>query len=153
MAGTFSQIHIQLVLAVQGRANLIVDPWRERMNRYITGIVKKKKQKLIIVNGMPDHLHVFVGLSPGMAIADLVRDMKNNSSNFINNHRWVQRHFQWQEGYGAFSYGHSQIDAVYRYIAGQQQHHRKRTFREEYIQLLKKFEIEFDERYLFTWIE
>ena len=151
MASTFSQI--QLVLAVQGRANLIVDPWRERLNRYITGIVKGKEQKLIIVNGMPDHLHVFVGLTSGMAIADLVRDIKNNASNFVNNHRWVRGHFQWQEGYGAFSYGHSQIDSVYRYIANQQQHHRKRTFREEYIQLLKKFEIEFDERYLFTWIE
>ena len=103
--------------------------------------------------GMPDHLHVFVGLSPGMAIADLVREMKNNSSNFINDHRWVRGHFQWQEGYGAFSYGHSQIDAVYRYIACQQQHYTIRTFREEYLQLLKKFEIEFDERYLFTWIE
>jgi putative transposase len=153
MAGTFSQLHIQLVFAVQGRANLITDPWRERLYRYITGIVKERKQKLIVVNGMPDHLHAFIGLTPAMAISDLVREMKNKSTNFINKHRWVREHFEWQEGYGAFSYGHSQIDAVYRYIANQQLHHKKRTFREEYTTLLKNFEIEYDERYLFTWIE
>ena len=153
MAGTFSQIHIQLVFAVQGRTNLIADSWREGLNRYISGIVTGNNQKLIVVNGMPDHLHLLVGLRPVMAIADLVREIKCNSTNHINQHGWVRGKFQWQEGYGAFSYGHSQIDRVYRYIAEQQRHHRKRTFREEYLQLLKKFEIEYDERYLFKWIE
>ena len=152
MAGTFSQIHIQLIFAVQGRANLITDPWRERLYRYISGIATGNNQKLLIINGMPDHVHLFVGLTPAMAIADLVRDIKCNSTNFINDHRWVHGKFHWQEGYGAFSYGHSQVDRVCRYIAGQQKHHRKRTFRDEYIQLLQKFEIGYDERYLFEWI-
>ncbi|MCP4104255.1 MAG: IS200/IS605 family transposase [Desulfobacteraceae bacterium] len=153
MAGTFSQIYIQTVFSVKGRENLISKSWKDELHKYIAGIIKGKNQKPIIVNGMPDHVHVFVGLRPSMAISDLVRDIKNNSSNFINKNRFVKGKFAWQEGYGAFSYGHSQIDNVYRYIMNQEKHHRKRNFREEYLDFLKKFEIEHEERFLFEWIE
>jgi len=119
----------------------------------MAGIIKGKDQKPIIVNGMPDHIHVFIGLRPSMAISDLVRDIKNNSSNFINNNDWIKGKFQWQEGYGAFSYGHSQIENVYNYILNQEQHHKKKTFRQEYLEFLEKFEVPYEERYLFEWIE
>ena len=102
---------------------------------------------------MPDHIHAFIGLSPSMAIADLVRDIKNNSSNFINDRKLVKGKFSWQQGYGAFSYSHSHINNVYQYILNQEEHHKKKTFREEYIEFLKKFEVEYDEKYLFDWIE
>src|SRR3954471_6795960 len=107
MPGTFSQIYIQAVFAVKGRENLIGKSWKSELNKYIAGIIKKKDQKPIIVNGMPDHIHVFIGLRPSMAVADMVRDIKNNSSNFINDHKWVKGKFSWQEGYGSFSYSHS----------------------------------------------
>ena len=153
MAGTFSQIYIQIVFAVKGRENIISKVWKDDLHKYIAGIIKGKEQKPIIVNGMPDHIHAFVGLRPSMPISDLVRDIKNNSSNFINNNRLVKGKFSWQEGYGAFSYSHSQIGQVYDYILNQEEHHKKRTFREEYLELLKKFEIEYNEKYLFDWID
>jgi REP element-mobilizing transposase RayT len=116
MAGTYSQIYIQIVFAVQGRQNLLQKEWRQEVFKYMAGIIKNKGQKPIIVNGVEDHVHVFIGLKPAMAISDLARDVKNNSSNFINDHAWIGGRFNWQEGYGAFSYGHSQIEAVYHYI-------------------------------------
>ena len=119
----------------------------------MAGIIKSKEQKSIIVNGMPDHVHVFFGLRPSMSISDLVRDLKNNSTNFINEKRLLKGKFSWQEGYGAFSYSHSHINNVYDYILNQEEHHKKRTFKEEYIALMKKFNIEFNEKYLFEWIE
>lgn len=153
MPGTFSQIYIQIVFAVKGRQNLINSEWKSDLHKYIAGIIKNKGQKPIIVNGMSDHVHVFVGLKPAMSIADLVRDCKNNSTNFINERRLVRGRFSWQEGYGAFSYGHSQIETVYNYILNQEAHHRRKTFKEEYLELLKAFAIEHDERYLFEWID
>jgi REP element-mobilizing transposase RayT len=153
MAGTFSQIYIQVVFAVKGRENLIAKLWKDELNKYIAGIIKGKEQKPIIVNGMPDHIHAFIGLRPPKAISDLVRDIKNNSSNFINEKKFVSGKFSWQEGYGAFSYSHSHIQNVYNYILNQEQHHKKRTFKEEYVELMKKFEIEYKEKYLFEWIE
>ena len=153
MAGTFSQIYIQVVFAVKGRQNLIQKEWKDDLHKYMAGIIKGKKQKSIIVNGMPDHIHAFIGLKPAMAVSDLVRDIKNNSTNFINDRKLVKGKFSWQEGYGSFSYGHSQIDKVYKYILNQEQHHRKKTFREEYLDFLKKFEVPYDEKYLFEWIE
>lgn len=123
------------------------------LNKYISGIIKGKKQKPIIVNGMPDHIHAFIGLDPSMAISDLVRDVKNNSSKFINETNWVKGKFSWQEGYGAFSYGHSQIEIIYNYILNQEEHHRQKSFHDEYLQLLNEFRIEYDEKYLFNWIE
>ncbi len=153
MAGTYSQIYLQYVFAVKGRANLLQKPWREEVFKYMAGIIKGKNQKPIIVNGVADHVHVFVGLKPSMRISDLVRDIKNNSSKFINEQGFLKNKFSWQEGYGVFSYAHSQIDTVYQYILNQEQHHKKRTFQEEYLEFLDKFEIEHDEKYLFHWLE
>ncbi len=153
MSGTFSQIYIQIVFAVQGRANLISPTWKEELHKYIAGIIKGKNQKPIIVNGMPDHIHAFIGLKPSMAISDLVRDIKNNSTNFINDNKFVRGKFLWQEGYGAFSYSHSHIDNVYNYILNQEMHHKKKTFREEYLEFLKKFKVDYNEKYLFDWVE
>jgi putative transposase len=153
MAGTYSQIYIQVVFAVQGRQNLLAKPWRDEVFKYIAGIIKNKGQKPIIVNGVSDHIHAFIGQKPSMALSDLVRDMKNNSSNFINEHQWVKGRFSWQEGYGAFSYSHSQIENVYNYILNQEKHHGEQTFKDEYTEFLKKFEIAQDVKYLFEWIE
>ncbi len=153
MPGTFSQIYIQVVFAVKGRQNLISAKWKEELNKYIAGIIKGKEQKPIIVNGMPDHIHAFIGLRPAMRVADIVRDIKSNSSNFINDKKFVQGKFCWQEGYGAFSYSHSHIGKVYDYILNQEAHHQKKTFRQEYHALLEKFEVPFDERYLFEWYD
>jgi putative transposase len=153
MAGTFSQIYIQYVFAVQGRANLIREEWKNELFRYISGIVQNKNQKLIAINGMADHIHVFVGLKPVMAPSDMLRDIKNNSSNFINEKKFVRGKFCWQEGYGVFSYSHSHINNVYHYIMNQEEHHKKKTFKEEYIEFLRKFEIEYDEKFLFEWLE
>jgi REP element-mobilizing transposase RayT len=153
MAGTFSQIYIQVVFAVKGRESLLDKRWREELFKYMSGIVTAKNQKPIIIGGHYDHIHAFIGLKPSMALSDLVREMKNNSSNFINDRKLVPGHFSWQEGYGAFSYGHSQISDVYDYILNQEERHRKRTFREEYILFLRKYEIDHDERFLFEWLE
>ena len=152
MPGTYSQIYIQYVFAVKGRANLLHDDWRDELFKYISGIVTGKGQKAIIVNGYKDHVHVFVGLKPSMKISDLIRDIKNNSSNFINSNNWIKGKFSWQEGYGVFTYSQSHIDNVYNYILNQESHHAKKTFREEYIDFLKKFDIKYEEKYLFDWI-
>ena len=128
MPGTFSQIYIQIVFAVKGRENLISYNWKDELHKYIAGIIEGKGQKSIIVNSMPDHIHVFVGLRPAMAIADLTRDRKNNSTNFINDHKWLKRKFSWQEGYGAFSYSHSHVERVYNYIANQEDIIRRKRF-------------------------
>ena len=153
MAGTYSQLYIQVVFAVKSRENLIAKTWKDELHKYISGIITNKEQKAIIVNGMPDHIHAFIGLKPSMKISDLVRDIKNNSSNFINEKRFVRGKFSWQEGYGAFSYSHSHIENVYNYILNQEEHHKRRSFMEEYLELLKRFEIEFNEKYLFEWID
>ena len=153
MANTYSQLYIQIVFAVKGRENLIEKSWKDELHKYIAGIIKAKGQKPIIVNGMADHIHVFIGLKPSMAISDLVRDIKNNSTNFINERKFVKSKFSWQEGYGAFSYSHSHIQTVYNYILNQEEHHKRRKFREEYTELLRKFEIEYNEQYVFDWLE
>ncbi len=153
MAGTFSQIYLQLVFAVKCRENLLQKPWRDEVFKYMAGIIKCKNQKPIIVNGVADHVHVFVGLKPAMSISDLVRDIKSNSSNFINEQKFIRGKFSWQEGYGVFSYAHSQIETVYQYIANQEEHHRKKTFKEEYVDFLQKFDIEYNDKYLFEWID
>jgi REP element-mobilizing transposase RayT len=153
MANTFSQIYIQVVFAVSGRLCLVRDEFKEELYKYITGIVRNNGQKLISINCMPDHVHALVGLKPAMALADLVRDIKADSSNFINDNRWIRGKFSWQEGYGAFSYGHSQLDSIIRYIENQEKHHERSSFKTEYLSLLKKFEITFDEKYVFKFIE
>lgn len=153
MAGTYSQIYIQVVFAVKGRQNLLAKQWRDEVFKYMSGIITNKGQKPIIVNGVDDHVHAFIGLKPSIALSDLVRDMKNNSTNFINDHAWINGKFNWQDGYGAFSYSYSQIENVYNYILNQEQHHNKQTFKDEYMDFLKKFEIEHHVKYLFEWIE
>lgn len=153
MAGTFSQIYIQYVFAVKGRENLILSEFESEVYKYISGIVSGKDQKSLAVNGMPDHVHVLVGLKPVMRISDLARDIKNNTCNFINGKGWLKQKFRWQEGYGAFSYSESNYGKVIDYIKNQKQHHEKRNFRQEYMLLLKKFNITFDEKYLFEFYE
>ncbi len=153
MPGTFFQIYIQIVFAVKGRENLIANNWKTDLHKYIAGIIKGKGHKSIIVNGMPDHIHAFVGLKPVMAISELVRDIKNNSSNFVNDHKFVKGKFAWQESFGAFSYSHSHIRNVYDYIMNQEKHHQKKTFKQEYTEFLRKFEIEYDDKHLFEWYD
>ncbi len=153
MPNTYSQIYIQIVFAVKGRANLISAKSREELHKYITGIVTKRGQKMLSVFAMPDHTHILVGLQPDIAISNLVRDIKAGSSQFINEKNWIKGKFNWQEGYGAFSYSKSQIDTVIKYILNQEAHHKKKSFKDEYLEFLKKFDVEYDERYLFEWIE
>ena len=153
MANTFSQIYIQTVFAVNGRLSLIRQEFKEELYKYMTGIVRNKGQKLISINGVSDHVHILIGLKPAMALADLVRDIKADSSDFINRKKVVRGRFSWQEGYGAFPYGHSQLDTIIRYIQNQEQHHRRRSFKDEYLAWLKKFEIPFEAKYVFQFIE
>ena|SRR5215510_4260240 len=153
MANTFSQIYIQTVFAVSERQSLIKPDFKEELYKYITGIVRNQGQKLITINGMPDHMHILIGLRPAMALADLVKEIKADSTNFVNKRRFVHGRFSWQEGYGAFSYGHSQLDTVIRYIQNQEKHHKRKSFRDEYMTLLRKFDIGFNEKYVFKFIE
>ncbi|MGC9365378.1 MAG: IS200/IS605 family transposase [Fidelibacterota bacterium] len=153
MANTFTQITIHIIIAVKRRENLLSKSIKPQIFRYITGIITNKSQKLLAINGVADHVHFLIGLSPEMALSDLVRDVKNNSTNFINKERLVPGKFQWQLGYGAFSYSRSQRSRIIRYIENQEQHHRKRTFREEYMSILKKFQVEYDEKYLFEFYD
>jgi len=153
MAGTFSQIYVHIVIVVKKRDNLIPKANREELFEYMAGIIRNKGQKPIIVNGVDNHVHIFLGLKPDMKISDLARDIKNNSTNFINKMKWINRKFYWQAGYGAFSYGESQVEAVFNYIKNQEIHHKKKTFQEEYLEFLKKFNVEYNEKYLFDWVE
>lgn len=153
MANTYSQIYIQIVFAVKGRKILITKGNREELHKFITGIVSNREQKLLAIFAMPDHVHLLVGMKPNISISDLVRDIKAGSSKFINESKWINGKFNWQEGYGAFSYSKSHLDNVIKYILNQEEHHKKQTFKEEYLAFLEKFEIEYDEKYLFEWIE
>ncbi len=151
--GVFTQFYTHLVFAVKYRERLLRENHREELFKYISGIITKQRHKSIIVNGMADHIHILLGLNPDETISNIVRDIKRSSSLFINRKDWFPGKFAWQEGYGGFSYGRSQLDDIYNYILNQKIHHKKRTFREEYLSLLKKFEIEYDERYLFEFFE
>src|SRR6476619_4624735 len=124
MANTFSQLYFQIVFAVKGRENLIAKTWNDELHKYIAGIIRGNDHKSIIVNGMPDHIHAFVGLKPKQSISDLVKDIKVNSTAFIKANKFVKGKFSWQEGFGAFSYSHSHIDNVYKYILNQEAHHK-----------------------------
>ena len=153
MANTYTQIYIQIVFAVKGRQNLIAKENREELHKFITGIVTNRGQKLFAVFAMPDHVHILVSIGPTILISDLVRDIKAGSSKFINDKKWINGKFNWQEGYGAFSYSKSSVDSVVKYILNQEEHHKKKKFKDEYLDLLEKFEIEYDQKYLFDWIE
>lgn len=153
MAGTFSQIYIQVVFAVKGRENLIHSSWEEELYKYISGIITNKGQKLLAINGMPDHIHILMGIRPSCCLSDLVREIKKASNGFIHQKKFVRGKFQWQEGYGAFSYSHSALDNVIGYIQNQKEHHRKKIFKEEYKEFLTQYQIEHKDEYLFEWIE
>jgi putative transposase len=152
MSDTFSQIYIQVVFAVKFRQSLIQQNWEELLHKYITGIVQGKKQKMLAINGMPDHIHLLIGMKPDCNLSDLVREVKKASNAYVNEQRFTQHEFKWQEGFGAFSYSHSSHDNVIKYILNQKVHHQKQTFKDEYASLLKKFEIEHNEKYLFDWL-
>ena len=153
MAGTFSQIYLQFVFAVQGRQSLIPKQHKEELHKYITSLVQARKAKLLAVHCMPDHTHLFVGIKPVAYIPDLVKEVKVESNDFLNAKEWTRGAFHWQEGYGVFSYGHSQMDRVCRYVLNQEAHHRKETFKEEYHEFLRKFAVPYEEQHLFAWIE
>lgn len=149
MANTYTQLTIHIVFAVKHRENLLKTEYREELYKYIAGIIDNKKHKLLAINGVSDHIHILIGLDPSVALSDLVRDIKNNSSKFINEKKWVKGKFQWQVGYGAFSYARSQRPEVISYIQNQEEHHKKETFRNEYLKILQKFEVEYDESFVF----
>ncbi len=149
MANTYSQIYVQIVFAVEGRQNLIRAEHKEELQKFITGIVTGQGQKLLAIHCMPDHTHLLIGQKPDIALSDLVGAIKSGSSNFINRNRWVLGRFNWQEGFGAFSYSHSQLTPVIGYIQNQERHHAQKSFRDEYLEFLKRFNVAHDERYIF----
>ena len=149
MADTYTQLYIHIIFAVKGRQSLIPKQHKEELHRYITGIIDSKNQTVIQINSMPDHIHILVGITPDIAISDLARDIKANSSKFINKQRWIAGRFEWQTGFAAFSYAYSQLDTVARYIKNQEEHHSRQTFREEYLAFLKRFNISYNPKYVF----
>ena len=151
MAHTFTQIYIQAVFAVAVRQNLIRPEFKEELQKYITGIVRKQGQKMIQINAMPDHTHMLIGMKPNIALSDLMRDVKSASTDFIRRKKWIRGRFNWQEGFGAFSYSHSHLDSVVQYIRNQEKHHAKRSFKNEYLALLDKFNVVHEPKYLFDF--
>lgn len=153
MANTYTQIHIQCVFAVQNRDCIIRNVWKDELYKYISGVIQNNGHKILAINGMPDHVHVFFGMRPVQSLSDLMQDVKGDSSRWINEKGFVKTKFSWQEGYGAFSYSKSHVNNVISYIRNQEEHHRKKTFIEEYNELLEKFEVEYDQRYIFKPVE
>lgn len=151
--GRFTQMYIHLVFAVKDRETLLKKQFKDRVFEYIGGIITKLKHKSLIVNGVSDHVHILFSLNPQVSVSDTVHEVKRGSSIFINEQKFCNGHFSWQEGYGAFTYSHSQIDDVYKYIQNQEKHHQKSTFRDEYISTLEKFKVEYDSRFLFDFID
>ena len=149
MANTYTQLYIHCVFAVKYRAAVILPEWEERLHQYITGIVQNNGHKMLAINNASDHAHLFFGLNPKQSISEIMRLVKGDSSEFINDQGFTMNEFRWQEGYGAFSNSHSQIDAVVKYILNQKEHHQKKTFKEEYTIMLKDFGIIYDEKYTF----
>lgn len=148
MANTYTQLYAHIVFAVKGRTNLISSQWKDELYKYISGILSGKKQKLMAINGMNDHIHLLIGFKPDCSISDLIRDIKSNSSKWINEKGFFMGRFEWQSGFGAFTIGQSQIDRIYKYIENQEEHHRKKTFREEYIDFLKAYKVEYNLDYI-----
>jgi len=152
MTNTYTQIYLQFVFSPKRNGGIIPSKHKEELHKYTTGIIQNRKHKLLAINAMPDHIHIFIGYHPAQALPDLLRDIKANTSKFINTQAWMPGNFQWQDGYGAFSYSRSQIDDVIQYINRQEEHHKKTSFREEYLEFLWKFEVDYDARYLFDWV-
>ena len=149
MADTYTQLYVHIVFSVKGRHALIPKHHKLELHKYITGIITNKKQKLIQINSMPDHIHILIGMTPDVALSGLVKDIKVNSTRFINQKRWTMGQFAWQTGFGAFSYSHSQIPQVATYIENQEVHHSHQTFRDEYLKFLERFEVAYDLKYVF----
>jgi len=153
MANTYTQIHVHAVFSVQNRECIIQKHWKDELYKYITGIVQNNNHKLLAINGMPDHVHLLIGLRPSQSLSDLMQNIKGSSSKWINDKRLVMGRFSWQEGFGGFSYSKSEIDTVIRYIHNQQEHHKRKSFTEEYLEMLNEFNVEYDDRYLFKPVE
>lgn len=153
MANTYTQIHIQAVFAIQNRGSLIKECWEDELYKYITGIVHNHGHKILAINGMPDHVHVFFGMRPAQSLSELMQDIKGDSSKWVNRRGYSKRKFSWQEGYGAFSYSKSHIDNVIDYIKRQKEHHKKKSFIHEYYEFLEKFDVSYDDRYVFKPID
>ena len=151
MANTYTQLYIQIVFAVRYRRNTIHEKHREQMEKYMTGIVTNNKSKLLAIYCNPDHVHILVGLDPSISISEMARNIKANSSKWMNEEIIKRGNFRWQKGFGAFSYSKSQIDRVIKYILNQEQHHRRKSFQEEYLKMLNKLEIQYADKYLFEW--
>ncbi len=149
MPNTYTQLHIHFVFAVKYRKAIITNEWEDRLHKYITGIVQGNGHKMLAINSAEDHIHIFIGLNPKQSISEIMRLVKGDSSEFVNKENFTERKFQWQEGYGAFSHSHSQIDAVVKYILNQKTHHAKTSFKYEYLKILKENNIEYDEKYIF----
>lgn len=149
MANTYTQIHLQFVFAVKYRKALILPSFKDELYQYITGIIQHYDHKVLAINGVEDHIHIFIGMRPTQSISDLLQDIKGSSSKWINEKEFLKQKFEWQGGYGAFSYSKSHVQNVINYIANQEKHHKKETFREEYLKFLKVFEIDYDENYIF----
>jgi putative transposase len=149
MANTYTQLHIQLVFAVKYRAALIEQEWKPRLLQYMTGIFQQNEHKMLQINSMPDHIHILIGMRPNQSLSSLVQNVKSESSKWINENKLCKSQFAWQEGFGAFSYSKTHVDEVIRYIQNQEIHHKKETSLDEYKKMLKAFEIEYNERYIF----
>ena len=149
MANTYTQLYFHIVFAVKGRSNYISEQWKDELYKYISGIIANKDQKLMIVNGVPNHIHLLIGTKPNCNLSDLIRDIKANSSKWINEKKFTNFHFEWQTGFGAFTVSQSVVPNVIEYFKNQEEHHRKKTFKEEYVEFLKAYQIDFKDEYLF----
>jgi len=153
MANTFTQIYVQIVFAVHGKHHLIRESIREKIEKYMCGIISNNQSKPISIYCNPDHVHILIGLHPSISISDMARDIKSGSSRWINENGLIKGKFRWQEGYGAFTYSKSQIGSVAKYILNQPEHHKKKSFKEEYLSILQKLDIKYNDRYLFEWYD
>ena len=149
MANTYTQLYFHIVFAVKGRNNYISEQCKDELYKYISGIIANKDQKLMIVNGVPNHIHLLIGTKPNCNLSDLIRDIKANSSKWMNEKKFTNFHFEWQTGFGAFTVSQSVVSNVIEYIKNQEEHHRKKTFKEEYVEFLKAYQIDFKDEYLF----
>ncbi len=153
MANTYTKLYVQVVFVVKNRQSLINEEWKHELYKYISGIIKNNEHKLLAINGVGDHVHILIGMNPTQCLSDLMQDIKGSSSKWINEKKFAHGKFEWQAGYGAFTYSHSQISRVIKYIQNQEVHHKKSTFKEEYLGFLKAFEISYNENYLFSEVE
>lgn len=153
MSKTHTQLYVQYVFTVKGRRNFISEEHNEKLHKYIRGIIKKRRSTLLAINNTPDHMHILVSINPNYSFSKLIQEIKAGSSKYINDQKWITGKFQWQSGFGAFSYSKSHIDDVINYINNQEHHHQKKTFREEFIEFLEKFRVEYDDKYLFEFYD